>query len=71
MTEQEIIQMWKSGLTKNKLAEIYKRQYNNRIKIIRLDIKHRHSGRFITNYEALSYIERTILKYLKGDEYKC
>lgn len=65
MTEKEIIQLWKSGLSKNKLSLIYKRQYNQQIRIIRSEVRNRHSGRFITNYEALAYIERVIYKYLK------
>ena len=65
MTEQEVIKLWRSGLSKNKLAEIYKREYNNRIKIIRLDVRNRHAGRFITNYEALGYVERVIYEYIK------
>lgn len=65
MDEKEIIQKWKSGLSKNKLALIYKRQYNQQIKIIRLELKNRHSGKFITNYEALAYVEKIIYKYLK------
>lgn len=65
MDEKEIIQKWKSGLSKNKLALIYKRQYNQQIKIIRLEMKNRHSGKFITNYEALVYVEKIIYKYLK------
>ena len=68
MTEQEVIKLWRSGLSKNKLAEIYKREYNNRIKIIRLEVRNRHAGRFITNYEALAYIERIISKYLKAEK---
>ena len=65
MTEKEIIDKWKSGLSKNKLALIYKRQYNQEIRIIRSEVRHRHSGRFITSYEALAYVERVIYKYLK------
>ncbi len=65
MNEKEIIQKWKAGLSKNKLSEIYKREYNQQIRIIRSEVRHRHSGRFITNYEALAYIERAIYKYLK------
>lgn len=65
MTEQEIIQKWLSGLSKNKLATIYRRQYNQQIKIIRSSVRHRHSGKFITNYESLAHIERVIYKYLK------
>ena len=62
MREEEILKLWKSGIDKNKLAEIYKRSYNQQIKIIRSSVKHRHSGRFISNYEALSCVERVIYK---------
>lgn len=64
MTEQEIIQLWRSGLSKNKIAEIYKREYNIQIKIIRSTVRHRHDGKFISNYEALAVVERTIYRYL-------
>ena len=67
MTDKKIIELWKAGLTKNKLSEIYKREYNQQIKIIRSSIKHRHDGRFISNYEALAKVERVIYKYLKGE----
>ena len=65
MTDQEIIGKWEQGLSKNKLAEIYKREYNQQIKVIRSSIRHRHDGTYISNYEALYYIERVIYKYLK------
>lgn len=65
MREDEIIQLWRSGLSKNKVAEIYRRQYNEAIKIIRLEMHNRHKGRFISNYEALAVVERVIYKYLK------
>ena len=67
MTDKKIIELWKQGLTKNKLSEIYKREYNQQIKIIRSSIKHRHDGRFISNYEALAKVEGVIYKYLKGE----
>ena len=60
LTNQEIIKKWKEGISKNQLALIYKRKYNMDIKIIRLDMKNRHSGSFISNYEALAYIEKVI-----------
>lgn len=66
MTDRDIIKLWRSGLTKNKLAEIYRRQYNQQIRIIRSSVRHRHDGRFITSYEALGHIERVIYKYLKS-----
>ena len=66
MTEKEIITLWKKGLSKNKLAEIYRREYNQQIKIIRSSIKHRHDGRFLTNYEALYKVEKSIYNYLKN-----
>lgn len=65
MQENEIISLWRSGLSKNKLAEIYKRQYNQEIKIIRSNIRHRHDGRYISNYEALEKVEKVIYRYLK------
>lgn len=65
MQEKEIINFWKKGLSKNQLATMYKRQYNQEIKIIRSSVRHRHDGRYISNYESLSYIERVIYKYLK------
>lgn len=66
MQDKEIITKWKQGLRKNKLATMYKRQYNQEIRIIRSTVRHRHSGRYISNYEALAYVERVIYKYLKG-----
>lgn len=60
MREDEIIQLWRSGLSKNKVAEIYRRRYNETIKIIRLEMHNRHSGRFISSYEALAVVERII-----------
>lgn len=65
MQEKEIIELWKRGLSKEYLAKTYKRQYNQEIKIIRSTVKNRHAGRFISNYEALAYVEKIIYKYLK------
>lgn len=65
MQDKEIITKWKQGLSKNKLATMYKRQYNQEIKVIRSTVRHRHDGRYISNYEALAYVERVIYKYLK------
>ena len=65
MTDKKIIEKWKAGLSKNKLAEIYRREYNQQIKIIRSTVRHRHDGSFISNYEALARVERVIYKYLK------
>ena len=58
MTEKEIISKWKSGLSKEQLAKQYRREYNMQIRIIRAEVRHRHSGHFITSYEALAYVER-------------
>lgn len=65
MQDKEIIQKWKAGLSKNQLATMYKRQYNQEIKIIRSTVRHRHDERYISNYEALAYVERVIYRYLK------
>lgn len=65
MNEKDIIVKWKQGLSKEQLAKIYKREYNMEITIIRAEVRNRHSGRFITNYEALEKVERVIYNYLK------
>nr|DAT86537.1 MAG TPA: hypothetical protein [Caudoviricetes sp.] len=67
MKENEIITKWKQGLSKNQLATMYRRQYNQEIKIIRSSVRHRNDGRYISNYEALAYVERVIYKYLKKE----
>ena len=65
MQDKEIIQKWKAVLSKNQFATMYKRQYNQEIKIIRSTVRHRHSGRYISNYEALAYVESVIYEYIK------
>lgn len=70
MTEKEIIKLWRSGLSKNQLSLTYKRRYNQKIKIIRAEMKNRHKGRFITNYEALAFIERVIYNEIKNNNKK-
>ena len=65
MQDKEVIEKWRQGLSKEMLALMYKRQYNQQIRIIRSEVRNRHSGRFITNYEALAYVERVIYRYLK------
>ncbi|MCI8761190.1 MAG: hypothetical protein HFJ34_08855 [Clostridia bacterium] len=65
MQDKEIIQKWKEGLSKAQLAKQYKSQYNMQIRNIRAEVRNRHSGRFITNKEAISKVEQVIYKYLK------
>ncbi len=66
MNEEEILKKWKQGLNKNQVAKIYMREYNQRIKVIRLDMKHRKE-RFMTYYEALNKVERIILEEVKNE----
>ena len=66
MIDKEIISLWRSGLNKFKLAEIYKSRYNHRIRIIRSEMRNRHAGRYISSYEALAVVEKAILKYLEN-----
>lgn len=66
LIDKEIIKMWRSGLNKYKLAEIYKSRYNHRIRIIRSEMQNRHKGKYISRFEALAYVEKTILKYLES-----
>lgn len=62
MSENEVLNLWRSGLSKHKVAEVYKRRYNQQIKIIRAEVVNRHAGRFISSYEALAVVERIIYK---------
>lgn len=43
MNENEVLQLWISGLSKDKVAEIYKRRYNQQIKLIRAEVVNRHA----------------------------
>lgn len=65
MSDEELLKLWKNGLNKNQVAKVYMRNYNQRVKIIRYDIRHRHE-KFITYYEALRKIEKIILKEVKN-----
>ncbi len=62
MSDEEILAEWKRGYSKFKVAEIYKNRYNRQLRIIRLDVRNRHAGKFITYYEALARVEKIILK---------
>ena len=64
--EKEILQLWKSGLSKYKVAEIYRRNYNMNLKIVRAEMHNRHVGKLMTNYEALSIVEKVIYRYVMG-----
>ena len=65
MQDKEIIQKWLEGLSKEQLAKQYKRLYNMQIRNIRAEVRNRHAGRYITQYEALNRVEQVIYKYLK------
>lgn len=60
MTNQEILLKWKQGLSKEKLALIYKREYNMQIRIHRATVRNRYTGKYISHYEALRHVERII-----------
>ena len=67
MRDDELIGFWKSGLNKYQVSEMYRREYNQRIKIVRYDRRHRYE-RFMTKYEALAYVERIILEEMRRYE---
>ena len=67
MRDDEIIKLWKSGLNKYQVARQYMREYNQRIKIIRYDRRNRKE-KFMTNYEALRYVEKVILEEVRSDD---
>ena len=68
MDKEEILKLWKKGLSKNVIAKEYQRAYNQRIKVIRSELVNRHWGSFISYREALAVVEKVIYKYLKGLE---
>ena len=63
MGKEEILDLWKKGITVIKLAQIHKRRYNQMIKRIKLNPKGRNA-KFISNYEALKYVETIIYNYV-------
>lgn len=65
MKDEEIMKLWKSGLNKYQVAKCYMRERNQRIKVIRYDMRHRHE-RFMTKHEALEHVEKVILEEVKG-----
>lgn len=64
MSEEEILALWIKGLSKHRVADIYRTNYNNRIKIIRLNPKGRNA-RFISKFDALNKVEKIIYNYLR------
>lgn len=66
MNDNDILILWKTGLNKNQVARRYMQVYNQRIKVVRLDMKHRKE-RFMTYYEALNKVERIILEEVKNE----
>lgn len=64
MCEEEILKLWKQGLSKHMVAKIYQRRYNQQMKRIRLDPKVK-DAKFISQYEALHKIESVIIQALK------
>lgn len=60
MSEEEVLDLWKSGLTKHKVAVIYQRRYNQQIKLIRAEVVNRHAGKLITYMQALAVVEKII-----------
>ena len=60
MSEDEILSMWKSGVNKWKLAELYKRRYNQNIRIIRASVRHRHD-------RQINKQQRSIIRNRKSD----
>lgn len=70
MNEEQILQLWKKGYSKHKVAQIYRQSYNEQIKLARLEVRNRYSGRLISSYEALATVERVILKQILVEKQK-
>lgn len=54
MQDKEIIQKWLEGLSKEQLAKQYKGQYNMQIKIIRAEVRNRHSRKIYNKQRGFS-----------------
>ena len=65
MSEEQILQLWRSDYTKHKVAQIYKRIYNEQVKIVRLELRNRHAGKMISTYDALHKVEKVVWKEIK------
>lgn len=63
MGKEEILELWKKGITVIKLAQIHRRRYNQMIKTIKLNPKGRNA-KFISNYESLRYVETIVYNYV-------
>lgn len=68
--EQEILKLWQSGLSISKVAEIYRRNYNMHIKLVRTEMHNRHAGKLITRHQSLAIVERVIYKKVMEDKRK-
>lgn len=65
LKEAEILDLWRQGLTKHKVATIYQRRYNQQIKIIRSNVVNRHAGRYISYRDALAVVEQVIYQFIQ------
>lgn len=68
MSEQEVLELWKSGISKHKIANIYKQRFNQQVKVIRAEVVNKYKARYISNYEALKYVELIIYRYIMYEE---
>ncbi|MCI8309081.1 MAG: hypothetical protein HFJ45_02495 [Clostridia bacterium] len=69
MGNEEILNLWKKGISKTVIAKEYQRAYNQRIKAIRSELVNRHWGNFISYREALAVVEKVIYKeVIKNDK---
>lgn len=66
MKEEEIIKLWEAGIHKNVIAKMYRTRYNNWVKLVRLDVRHRKAPKFITSYQALNDVEKIIYSHIRN-----
>lgn len=63
MSEQEVLDLWKSGISKHKIANIYKQRFNQQVKVIRAEVVNKYKIRYISNYRKTG--KESIKKYKK------
>ncbi len=65
MDEEEIIKKWKQGYGKMALSIIYKRIYNQNLKMMKLYSKNKTKENYMSSLDALKHVEKVIYNYIK------
>lgn len=70
MNQEELILLWKKGISKRSLAIRYQREYNQNMKVIRSCVRHRHDGKMVSYLDSLFFVEKTIYDHVMQQKEK-